>query len=127
MQNRSLIAAAIAASALLAGCNSQPETVTGGNRADPTAREVAAAPPVQLPPSVKESKIYRCKDNSVVYIDYLSDGLGANYRAGKEDLPVRLTAPAAGEAFVSEGYSLTGTGDTVTIARPGKPGQSCKA
>jgi len=126
MQNRPLIAAALAASALLASCG-PPETITAGNRADPTAREVAAAPPVQLPPSVKTSKIYRCKDNSVVYIDYLSDDLGANFRSTREGLPVQLTAPATGQPFTAEGYSLTGNGDTVQLARPGKPEQSCKA
>jgi hypothetical protein len=41
---------------------------------------------------------------------------------------VRLTAPAAGEPIVAEGgYALKGTGSAVTLTRPGKPAQECKA
>ena len=36
---------------------------------------------VVLPPSIQASKAYRCKDNSLVYIDWLSDGT----RAREED------------------------------------------
>jgi hypothetical protein len=38
-------------------------------------------------------------------------------------------APAQGEPLVAEGYSLTGSGtdSTVTLTRPDKGSQSCKA
>ena len=83
----------------------------------------------QAPPAIVASKIYRCKDNSVVYIDWLSDNVSANFRGKQTDVPVTLTAPAVGKPMVAEGYSLTGspTGGTITLERPGKGSQSCKA
>lgn len=119
-------AAALASVLMLSACNSEPETVTNV-RADPTAKGAAAAPPVELPPSVTASRSYRCKDNSLVYIDFFDNGTTANLRAAKTDAPTVLTAPAKGEPFVADGYTLTGDGATVTLAQPGKPEQSCKA
>lgn len=121
-----IAAAALAASALLSACNSQPETVTA-EQVDPTANEIAAAPKVELPPAISASRTYRCKDNSLVYIDFFADNLSANFRATKADAPTHLTASAAGEPFTGEGYTLDGNGETVTLTRPGKPAQSCKA
>ena len=78
--------------------------------------------------SIASSKIYRCKDNSVVYIDWLSDNKSANFRANQNDVPVTLTAPEAGQPMVADGYSLTGTpSGSVTLTRPGKGSQSCSA
>lgn len=111
---------------LLAACNSEPETVTSGP-VDPNAAEIAAAPPVQLPPALQASRTYRCRDNSLVYIDYFSDNLTADLRADRAAPPTKLTAPAAGEPFVAEGYTLTGNGTEITLEQPGKPSQTCKA
>ena len=36
-----------------------------------------------LPPAIAASKTYRCKDNSLVYIDWLSDGT-ARVKAGQD-------------------------------------------
>ncbi len=118
-------AAAITAALLLAGCNSQPETVTAG-AIDPDAQAVAAAPPVELPPALAASKTYRCKDNSVVYVDFLSDSKTAQLRTEKAGAPTVLTAAEPGKAFVAEGYALSGNGDAVELTRPGAGAQSCK-
>ncbi len=118
-----------AASALLAlaACNTEPETVTGGGPQDDMAAELANAAPVELPPSMKESKTYRCKDNTLVYVDFLSDDKTANIRLEKTASPTQVKAEEAGKPMVAEGYSLEGTGSTVTITLPGKGSQSCKA
>lgn len=121
-----LAAASLAALLSLAACNSEPETITGGP-ADPNAENLAEAPPVTLPPSLTASHTYRCKDNSLVYIDFFSDNISADVRTEKNGAATRLTAPAAGEPFVAEGYKLTGDGMTVTLEMPGKGSQSCKA
>lgn len=120
-------AAPIAALALLAACNSGPETVSSGDN-DPDAANVAAAPPPPpMPPALKASKTYRCKDNSLVYIDFYADNLSADFRANRESPATRLVAPSAGAPMVAEGYSLTGDGGaTITLTSPGKPSQSCK-
>ena len=112
----------LAAAAALAGCNQ-------ADQADEAANATANAAPIVLPPSIAHSKIYRCKDNSVVYIDWLSDNKSANVRTDKNGAATHVMAPEEGQAMVAEGYSLTGTGtgSTVTLSRPGKGSQSCKA
>ncbi|HEU4704832.1 MAG TPA: hypothetical protein VFS45_03890 [Sphingomicrobium sp.] len=112
------------AAAALAGCNQQDSTLNTGE-----GDNVAANAPIELPPAIAHSKIYRCKDNSVVYIDWLSDNLSANIRTEKNGPATHVMAPEGGKPMVAEGYSLSGagTGSTVTLTRPGKGSQSCKA
>lgn len=123
---RILSAAAFAALLSLAACNSEPETVTGGT-ADPDAATLKEAPPVELPPMLTASRTYRCKDNSLVYIDFFSDNVTANLRDTKDGAPVVLKAPEAGKPFAADGYTLTGSGSQVELARPGKGSETCKA
>ncbi|MEO7365823.1 MAG: hypothetical protein ABIW03_05850 [Sphingomicrobium sp.] len=122
---RTTLALALTAAAALAGCNKGAQT----NAAAEEANNAAAAVPVELPPAIVASKIYRCKDNSVVYIDWLSDNKSANIRSDKNGAPVQVTGPEAGQAMVAEGYSLTGsaTGSNVTLTRPDKGSSSCHA
>jgi len=115
-----------AALLLLAACNSQPETVTAG-AADPMAEKMAAAPNVTLPPALTASHTYRCKDNSLIYVDFFDDKVTADLKT-KDDGPItRLTAAEAGEPFAANGYSVDGSGKTITYQAPGKGSQSCKA
>ncbi len=119
-------AAFVAASLSLAACSNEPEVVDANP--DPQAAELAKAPPVTLPPAIKESKTYRCKDNSLVYVTYLADNVTAMVRDKQEEPPVAtLKAPAAGEPFVSEGFSLSVNGSSITYNSPDKGTQSCKA
>ncbi len=119
-------AASVAASLSLAACSNEPEVVDANP--DPQAAELAKAPPVTLPPAIKESKTYRCKDNSLVYVTYLADNVTAMVRDKQEEPPVAtLKAPAAGEPFVSEGFSLSVNGNSITYNSPDKGTQSCKA
>ena len=127
---RTQLLLALAATAALAGCgNNDDHTIVAGPDGDVANQAPATNAPVTLPPSIESSKIYRCKDNSVVYIDWLSDNKSANFRAKQTDVPVTLSAPEAGQPMVADGYSLTGTpgGGSVTLARPGKGSQSCSA
>lgn len=107
---RTLTLTAIAALAL-AACNKEDKTIVAGP-ADPMAEELNKAAPVALPPSIQASKTYRCKDNSLVYIDWLSDG-SARVKVSKTDVGA---APAEG--------GLTGDASSTTITLDGK---SCKA
>lgn len=118
-----------AASALLAlsACNSEPETIVGGGTPDDMAAELANAAPVELPPSVKDSKTYRCKDSSVVYVDWLSGDKSANIRTEKGGMPTLVKAEEVGQPMVAEGYSLSGDKSSITLTLPGKGSQSCKS
>jgi len=120
-------AASLMLMSLISACNSEPENITAGGPEDPDAAKVAAAPPVQLPPMMTASKSYRCKDNSVVYIDFFNNNT-LMYKAKKEDTTgTTLTAEAEGKPYTADGYSVSGNGSEVTIAAPGKGSQSCKA
>ncbi|MGN6156279.1 MAG: hypothetical protein ACTHN4_11195 [Sphingomicrobium sp.] len=120
---------ALAATAALAGCNKENHTIVAGPDGDEANNAPATNGPVTLPPSIASSKIYRCKDNSVVYIDWLSDNKSVNFRKSQDAVPVQLTAPEAGKPMVADGYSLSGTpgGKSITLERPGKGSQSCTA
>lgn len=116
------------ASAALAGCNSEDKTIVGSG-ADYGVNAAANAD-VQLPPSIAASKIYRCADNDVVYVDWLSDGKSANIRTERGGSPTQVTAPQPGEPMTAAGgYSIAGTATdaSVTIAVPGQAAERCKA
>jgi hypothetical protein len=110
----------------LAACGqSQPEVID--SNPDPLANKLANAAPVELPPAVKDSVIYRCKDNSIVYVDFLSDDKSANVRTEQGGTPVHVTAEAPGQTLTGDGYSVAGTGKTVQIAVKGGAAQTCRA
>ena len=95
---------ALAATAALAACGKNDDhTIVAGPDTDVANQAPSTNAPVTLPPSIAASKIYRCK--------------------------VTLTAPEAGKPMVAQGYSLSGSpaGGTITLERPGKGSQSCKA
>ncbi|MDV3257963.1 MAG: hypothetical protein LOX97_09345 [Sphingomonas sp.] len=117
----------------LAACSTEPETI-GGESTDPMADELASAPPVELPPAIASSKTYRCKDNSLVQIDWLANDKGAYVHGeGQTQTHLKPAEPVEGEVAGSDltaegGYVLKGTAtaSTVTLTLPGKPAQSCK-
>lgn len=124
MTNR-LPIVAIAALIALSAC--QQETIVAG-RKDDMAEELAAAPKVVLPPALKSAKAYRCKDASLIYVDLFQGDKMANLRATKDGAPVKLEAAEVGQPLVAEGgYSMTVSGETVTVTQPGKAAQVCKA
>jgi hypothetical protein len=129
IRNLTLIAVGLLA---LAAC--KPETITGGEQPDPMARELANAAPVELPPAIAASKTYRCKDNSLVQIDWLADNKGAYVHGDKQtQTHVKPAAPVAGEPASTDltaegGYVLKGnaSASTVNLTLPGKGAQACK-
>ncbi|MFC7536587.1 hypothetical protein ACFQPG_04315 [Sphingomonas sp. GCM10030256] len=120
----------LAAAAALAGCDQGSHTIVQNGPPDPMANELAAAPPVELPKPIVASHSYRCKDNSLVYIDWLAENSGANVRTEKTSASTPLKPGADGKPpFTAEGgYSVSGSVEdaSVTIALAGKEGQSCK-
>jgi hypothetical protein len=122
-----LLAAASGAALLaLAACQPEPETIVGGPP-DTQAAELAKKAPVALPPSIVSSHAYRCKDNSLIYVDFMSDQKTAIFRTKKGGDPTVLTAAEVGKPYTAEGYSMSGGGTQVSVSAPGKGTQSCKA
>lgn len=110
----------------LSACGqSEPEVV--GGPADPLKDQLANATAVKLPPSVKNSRTYRCKDNSLIFVDFLSDDTTANLRLEKNGAPTKLVAAEAGKPYTAEGFEVDGSGPTINATVPGKGAQSCKA
>jgi hypothetical protein len=129
---RKLTLTALSALALTA-CNNEP--IVGGEQPDPMAGELANAAPVELPPAIAASKTYRCKDNSLVQIDWLAQDKGAYVHGdGQAQTHLKPAVPVEGQPASTDltaegGYMLKGnaTASTVTLTLPGKGAQSCKA
>lgn len=125
---RILIATSLAVLALTA-CK---PTEIGPGSEDARRREAAAekpvGPPVQLPPSIAASRQYRCKDNSLAFVDWMSDGVTVNVRTESKGTPVQIKAPKAGDPFSGQGYTVKGgkDDDTITFSSPSVPkAQAC--
>jgi hypothetical protein len=119
----------LGAAAALAGCNSENHTIVAGGP-DNGDNSAEANTPVALPPSVTASKIYRCADNKVVYVDWLSDNKSANVRTEQGGTPTQVTAAEPGKPMTAAGgYEVSGTSgaSSAKIAVPGHASQSCKA
>ena len=113
MKNLLLIAVAGAA---LMSC--QKETIDpGAEKNEIAAANAAKAPKIVLPPSITATKTYRCKDNSLVYIDWLTDG-SARVKTAEDDVGASVVVGAEGTP------SLKGDAKAASITYNG---QSCKA
>lgn len=119
------------AATTLAACNNDP--IESKGPPDPMAQELANAAPVELPPAIASSKTYRCKDNSVVTIDWLHGGKGAyvhgNGTAQTWVKPVEPVEgkPASAELTAEGGYALTGEAgaNSISVTLPGKGTRVC--
>lgn len=124
MQKSHLFAAAMGAALLALTACGEPEIVTV-NEYDPMAEALKNAAPVAPPPMIQASRTYRCGDNSLVYIDFLSDNTAniRNERGGQ----IVATATAAGgnPPYTAEGYSVSANAEEISYTAPGKGSQTC--
>jgi len=109
---RTTLLITLAAAAALAGCNKQDHTIVAGGPQEDNST-VATNGPVALPPSIASSKSYRCADNKLVYIDWMSDG-SARVKKTRDEVGTTVTP----------GTALKGDANAKTITYDG---QSCKA
>lgn len=123
-KTHALAAAAIAAIISLAACNTEPEVVQI-NKDDPMADALKNAAPVAPPPMIQESRTYRCRDNSLFYVDFFTNNT-AVVRTERGGTPVAsLTAEGGNPPYAGSGYSVSGSGESVSITAPGHGSQSC--
>ena len=112
---------AIAAATALAGCDKQDHTIESGP-ADPMAN--LSNENVKLPPAIVANHKYRCKDNSVIQIDWLSDGTENSARVTPDGgTAVTVAQAEANGPYTTEGASLTGDPQATSVTYGGK---SCK-
>jgi hypothetical protein len=105
----------LAVAAALAGCSKENHTIVGGPGADEENNTAAANATVALPPSIQASKSYRCGDNSLVYVDWMSDG-SARVKKSRDEV--------GGTPFAPGSPDLKGDPKAGSITYKG---QSCKA
>ena len=120
------IAAPLSLLIALAACGN--ETIDGNvdpnaNAAAEAANRAAALPP---PPMIQASRTYRCKDNSLLYADFYTNNT-VQVRSAKDQPGTLLTAPAADQPYVAEGYSVSANSEQISYTAPGKGNQSCRA
>jgi hypothetical protein len=112
---RILCSTLLAAAAALAGCDQSDHNLSATGPYDPQAANIANAQ-VTLPPAITAQKAYRCKDNSLVYIDWLSDG-SARVKASRNEVGTAVPAPVPG---ATEPSPLTGSSSSTAITYNGK-------
>lgn len=123
-----LRSAAIAAVLFLSACGSKPQqsaSAPPSNDAAMAEKAPVTNAAVVLPPSMADSRTYRCKDNSLVYVDFFSDNLTANLRTVKGGTLTKIAAPEAGKPMTGGGYTVAANAATTTITQPGKGSQAC--
>lgn len=123
---RPLAALPLAALIALTACENPTIDPNKEEQAKADAAAANSAASVEAPPMIQASRTYRCKDNSLLYADFYTNDT-VNVRAKKDGPGTILTAPAAGQAYVAEGYSLSANAAQISYAAPGKGAQSCKA
>ena len=119
---RSLTIIAIVAAAGLSACDNSDHTIIAGpNIDDPMANAVQNLDSIELPPSIVASNVYRCKDNSLVYIDWLSND-SLRIKANRNEVGTTLARGEDG-TYAAEGQAVTGSAadQAITIN-----GQSCR-
>ena len=124
MRKYMITAATTAALAILAACNSEPEVVTI-NKFDPMAEALKNAGEIEAPPMIQVTRAYRCRDNSLVYVDFYTNN-SATVRTSLTGLPVaRLTAEGGTPPYRAEGYSVSANADEISYTSPSGT-QSCR-
>ena len=123
MQKTLMSAATFAALVALSACN-EPEVITV-NKYDPQAAALQNAAPVQAPPMVTNSRTYRCRDNSLVYIDFYNNNT-AHYRTTRGGESTTLTAADGNPPYTAPGYSVSANADQISLTAPGKGTLSCR-
>lgn len=143
MKKNLLILAPVAMLAL-AACNK-----TETSKTDDAATTATPAAPMELPPSITSSGVFRCGDNTILYVDFLGANVAADIRVGdKTAAATRVTAPKAeiappanpaapataeipakpeGPMKSADGEtSLSGGGKSINVKLAGKGAQTCK-
>lgn len=112
---------ALAAAATLAGCDNSDHNIVAGEPYDPMADAVQNLDEVELPPAIVASHAYRCRDNSLVYVDWRSNDT-ARVKQAPGEVGTTVTRGEDG-TYTADGQTLTGApaDQTITVN-----GQTCR-
>jgi len=101
----------LVAAAALAGCKEDHTIVAGG---EPTDNNVTVNADVQLPPTITASKSYRCADNSLIYVDWMSNGT-ANVKKKRDEVGTPVAAGSPDLKGDPKGSSITYKGQSCSV------------
>lgn len=79
-----------------------------------------------LPPSIATSHTYRCSDNSLLFVDFLSDGTSLDLRTSRDDAPARMTAATPGLPFVGAEMTATVEEKLIILRRDNLVTRTCR-
>lgn len=116
---RLLCSTLLAAAAALAGCDQSDHNLTSSGPYDPKAGNVTNSAAVTLPPAISAQKAYRCKDNSLLYVDWYSDG-SARVKNARNEAGTQVPAPPEANAAEAAPSPLQGTATSASITFAGK-------
>src|SRR6478752_2280326 len=94
----------LVAATALAGCSKQSHTITAGPDEGDASANAEANAGVQLPPAIAASKVYRCGDNKLIYVDWLADNKTANVRTEANGTPTQVVAGEPGKPMTGGGF-----------------------
>ena|SRR5437868_13187065 len=104
----------LAAAAALAGCNKESHTIVAGGEPSDNTANAAANADVQLPPTITASKSYRCTDNSLIYVDWMSNGT-ANVKKKRDEVGTPVAAGSPDLKGDPKAASITYKGQSCTV------------
>jgi hypothetical protein len=119
-------AAALAACISLTACSNSAAEADAQNNLAAAEANASAAAVRNVPPSIAASRIYRCPDNSIVYVDFFTDNT-ASLRTEELGTPTRLNPENGQPPFKAEGFSVAANAERTSITVPGKSAQTCRA
>ncbi|MBC7987327.1 MAG: hypothetical protein H7X93_11775 [Sphingomonadaceae bacterium] len=119
MHHNLLRAAPLAALALLVACNDEPEVVGGYDDPDAPTNEELAEAARELPPMESGQGIFRCEDNSVVYVTFYVGDTQVAVSTSSEGPKTYL--PNAALAAAAEGDNATEPGNAAEPEPAGGP------
>src|SRR3546814_14437723 len=93
-------------------CSSDLSATTSASNSTNVAKPVA---PAELPPAIEKSVTYRCRDNGIVSVDFLNDGLTATLRT--DGNLAQLKANETGGPFQGGGVTMPEIGRASGRAR----------
>ena len=115
---RTTLLLTLVATAALAGCDTNNNIVIGPDGAEVNETADVNLADVELPPSIVASHAYRCRDNSLIYVDWLSND-SARIKSDRSDVGTTVTKGEDG-AYTAEGQSLSGTAEAQSVTINGK-------
>ncbi len=142
---KNLLILAPVAMLALAACNK-----TETPKVEDAVTTATPAAPIEMPPPITSSGVFRCGDSTVLYVDFLGANAAADIRVGsKTATATRVTAPKAeapiadpaapaatpaaapakpqGPMKSADGEtSLSGSGKSINVKLAGKGAQTCK-